>query len=112
VFNPRKIVLSYLEDDYEPLVHNNDSPIWLCAVCFSCDEFCPQDVKPHEAITYLRNLAVAKGKSPDRIRAVVEAVNKSGVSTQVARSLKARREALGLADFTEPGALPSCLFEG
>jgi len=109
-FNPRRIVLALLRGNYDELI-SKESVIWLCASCFSCDEYCPQDVKPHGVIRFLRNLAAAKGELPDNVRKVVERIERDGVSTHIARSLNKRREALGLDEFSLHGAVISRLFE-
>lgn len=36
--------------------------IWLCAVCYSCTERCPQGVRPTDVIRAIRNLAVREGR--------------------------------------------------
>lgn len=97
-FNPRSLVLSLLNGTSDGLL-TDDSPIWACCVCLSCDEYCPQDVKPHEVVVYLRNEACRRGGFPKGASLTVGRVRESGVSVAVGRGLKRRREALHLPDF-------------
>jgi len=97
-FNPRSIVLSILNGTWQRLL-KADSPIWACCVCLSCDEFCPQDVKPHEVVLWLRNRATSAGSAPQNIKVLSERVKKTGVSVAVGRSMAQRRSALNLPQF-------------
>jgi len=42
----------------------NSTTIWLCVGCETCTARCPQDVKPAEAMTAARVLALKKGVKP------------------------------------------------
>jgi len=109
-FNPRSIVLSLLDNTWTSLL-SADSPIWACCVCLSCDEFCPQDVKPHEVVAWLRNEAFRKDSAPQNITRLVGTVRSSGASVAFGRGLQRRRENLGLPEFS-PTKPPDELFSG
>ena len=108
-FNPRLIVLSLLDNTWTSLLHA-DSPIWACCVCLSCDEFCPQDVKPHEVVTWLRNEAFRNNGAPENINRLVTSVRSSGASVAFGRGLQRRRENLALPEFS-PKKPPDELFQ-
>jgi len=109
-FSPRSIVLSLLDNSWTSLL-NADSPIWACCVCMSCDEFCPQDVKPHEVVAWLRNEAFRNQKAPQKISHLVASVRSSGASVALSRALLRRRQNLGLPQFS-PAKPPPELFSG
>ncbi|MFH1421967.1 MAG: 4Fe-4S dicluster domain-containing protein [Planctomycetota bacterium] len=100
-FNPRQIVLSSLTGNINTLI-SKDSPIWLCTSCFTCSEYCPQDVNPIGTIYLLKNLAMRKGTAPEVVSLLMESVIKSGFSTAVSDSVNSRRRRLGLTDIQQP----------
>jgi len=107
-FNPRSVVLSLLNATWRKLL-TPDSPIWACCVCLSCDEFCPQDVKPHEVVVWLRNQAFGCGAVPQGVSLTVERVRRTGASVAVGRGLARRRQQAALPEFS-PQPPPSQLF--
>ena len=109
-FNPRSIVLSILNGTWQRLL-KADSPIWACCVCLSCDEFCPQDVKPHEVVLWLRNEAFRSHSAPQKVSRLVASVRSSGASVALSRALLRRRQNLQLPQFS-PAKPPSELFSG
>lgn len=52
--------------------------IWLCSLCFVCQERCPQNVRPPEVMTVLKNMAAAEGVAPPQLQKLVEALAKIG----------------------------------
>ena len=52
--------------------------VWFCSMCFLCDERCPQDVRPPEVMTVLRNMAVAEGKTPPSLQKLLELLARAG----------------------------------
>lgn len=75
-FNPRKIMkLSKL--GLKDQVLNNEF-IWLCSMCFVCQERCPQDVRPPEVMTVLRNMAAKEGLAPPNLMKLVQILAENG----------------------------------
>lgn len=75
-FNPRKIMKLArlgLKDE----VFKSDY-IWLCSMCFMCHERCPQDVKPPDVMTVLRNMAAKEGLAPSNLMKLMDTLAKSG----------------------------------
>jgi heterodisulfide reductase subunit C len=97
LFNPRQIVLTALFGDPNSLTQR-DSPIWLCASCFTCSEYCPQDVNPIGIIYLLKNLSARAGTAPESVSRLIDSVVKTGFSTSVSESTNSRRRRLGLSD--------------
>jgi len=52
--------------------------IWLCSMCFMCHERCPQDVKPPDVMTVLKNLAAKEGKAPPNLVKVLKILEENG----------------------------------
>lgn len=94
-YNPRLIMLKALMGDYDELV-SHESDIWLCSNCYNCYERCPQDVRPVEVITALKNIAVKKGSANEEINDVVKRILETGRSVPVMGSTNKLREKLGL----------------
>jgi heterodisulfide reductase subunit C len=75
-FNPRKIMkLTKLGLKNE--VFKEDF-IWLCSMCFMCHERCPQDVKPPDVMTVLRNMAAKEGLAPPNLSKLLNILSETG----------------------------------
>lgn len=75
-FNPRKI-MKLAKLGLKDLVLNNEF-IWLCSMCFICQERCPQDVRPPEVMTVLRNMAAKDGLAPPNLMKLVQILAENG----------------------------------
>ena len=95
-FNPRRIMLMCILGRHEELLQK-DSMIWECTNCYNCLERCPQDVRPAEVIVALKNLCRERGTQPEKIKYMVTAVEKSGLTGKVTPAINKIREDLGLA---------------
>ena len=73
-----------------------DPFIWLCSICFVCQERCPQDVRPPEVMTVLKNFAVKQGLVPPGIAKMVEIYKKNGSLYPIDDFIEDQREELGL----------------
>jgi heterodisulfide reductase subunit C len=92
-FNPRKIVQRFLmkREDKIP-----SSSIWLCLLCHTCIERCPQEVKPSHVIVTLRNRAAQNGDVKDYIREELNQIYETGWTIPSMPAIAKRRETLGL----------------
>jgi len=80
-FSPRRIMkLAKLGLKDEVL---RSEAIWLCSMCFLCHERCPQDVRPPEVMTVLRNMAAAEGVAPPQLQKLIELLSKIGRVYQI-----------------------------
>lgn len=52
--------------------------IWLCSLCYVCQERCPQNVRPPEVMTVLRNMAASEGVAPLQLQKLLEILAKLG----------------------------------
>ena len=75
-FNPRKI-MKLTKLGLKDHVLNNEF-IWLCSMCFVCQERCPQDVRPPEVMTVLRNMAAKEGLAPTNLMKLVQILAENG----------------------------------
>ena len=93
-FNPRRIMkltkLGLKEEVY------NNSFIWLCSLCFLCQERCPQDVRPPEVMTVLRNMAAKEGMAPPNLIKLVDILKKDGRLYAIDDFTEEEREDKGL----------------
>ena len=74
----------------------DDSLIWLCASCYTCQENCPQGVRPTEVIEALRNLAVREGRYHPSLRAKIEPIFEFGRMYEITEFENEIRESYGL----------------
>lgn len=75
-FNPRRI-MKLAKLGLKDLVLQNEF-IWLCSMCFMCQERCPQDVRPPEVMTVLRNIAADEGYAPPNLLKLIDVLSESG----------------------------------
>ncbi|MHA1682348.1 MAG: 4Fe-4S dicluster domain-containing protein [Promethearchaeota archaeon] len=93
-YNPRRIIERALLGMKENLI--NDPSIWLCTMCDTCDEVCPQNVVLTEIFTVIKNLAVKEGNVPQRYKEQSTSVWETGVSVPFMDAILRRRRDLGL----------------
>jgi heterodisulfide reductase subunit C len=99
-FNPRNIMLAVLYGMEDEVVGPN-SPVWMCSNCFTCFDRCPQDVKPVEVITALKNLMAERGIVPEGVDGLTMGVLRTGRSVLVTPLIERRRAELGLPPLPE-----------
>jgi len=75
-FNPRRI-MKLAKLGLKEEVFKSDF-IWLCSMCFMCHERCPQDVKPPDVMTVLRNMAAKEGKAPPNLVKLMSVLAENG----------------------------------
>ena len=75
-FSPRRI-MKLAKLGLKRRVYASDA-IWLCSMCFMCQERCPQDVRPPEVMTVLRNMAAKEGAAPPNLMKILGILKASG----------------------------------
>ena len=93
VFRPNKIIHMAKLGIREVL---KDDTVWLCVVCYSCREKCPQGVEVADVIRALKNMAVENGYVPAAFKEFACNILKTGLAYNVPESRIARRSTLGL----------------
>ena len=94
-FNPRRIILDTLLGGNEQLL--TQDTLWKCTLCYSCEEYCPEEVHITTIIQYLRNQAAKKGNIPDGLLEELRNLEKSGVVLPISEGLLRRRDKLHLS---------------
>ncbi len=100
-FNPRQIFLNVALGLGKELLSSTSS-IWKCTTCYTCYERCPAGVKPVEVVIALRNLAFARGKSPDLVTSIRSSILSTGIAGTVSQRSNQLRERLGLSSVKPP----------
>lgn len=95
-YNPRRIIEKSLLGLKEKLVA--DPGLWLCTLCDTCDEACPQNVMLTEIFTVLKNMAVKQGNAPEAIKAQATTLWENGITIPYNDAIIRRRKEMGLAD--------------
>lgn len=75
--------------------------IWLCSQCFLCQERCPQDVRPPEVMTVLKNMAVKAGILPQGVTKMMEIFKTTGRLYPIDDFTADEREEMGLPRLEE-----------
>ena len=94
VFRPRTIVRFAVLGLKSALF--DDGIIWLCTNCYTCQEHCPQGVRPTEVIEALRALAVAEGCFHPSLKAKIEPIFKFGRMYEITEFENETRDMYGL----------------
>jgi len=84
---------TYVYDVFSAKEPIKNPSIWWCVACHKCQEICPYDVKPLEAILGLREAALENGFGTQPFVDLVESVLSTGVSfpiTSFSTSLRAK----------------------
>jgi heterodisulfide reductase subunit C len=107
-FSPRRI-MKLAKLGLKKQVYASDT-IWLCSMCFMCLERCPQDVRPPEVMTVLRNMAVKEGDAPANLSKLLDIIKQNGRVYSIDDFTNEERGDRGLpAIETEPGFIKRIL---
>ena len=98
-YSPRRIIKRALLGMRDQVLR--DKFIWLCSACFLCQERCPQDVRPPEAMTVLKNMAVRAGILPPGVAKMIEVFKTTGRLYPIDDFTADEREELGLPRLQE-----------
>jgi heterodisulfide reductase subunit C len=93
-YRPRKI-LRMAQLGIKDQVLKSDT-IWLCAVCFTCVDHCPQDVDIAGVLRALRNIAVKEGAMPLNFKELAAAIMQTGYAYRIPESRIKKREEIAL----------------
>ena len=98
-FNPREIMLKVLYGLGDELL-GEESVLWICTNCYSCQERCPQEVKPVEVIISLKNMLADRGGCPDPVAKVIKTFEETGRTTPLSPAVDRQRAKFGLPPLT------------
>jgi heterodisulfide reductase subunit C len=98
-YNPRRIVHMALLGMREQVLTSDF--VWLCSVCYTCYERCPQDVRIPELMNAVRNIAVREGHVPQTFRVQLEQLREHGRLYEIGNYDNERRAEYGLPPIRE-----------
>ena len=98
-YNPRRIIHMALLGMREQVLTNDF--VWLCSVCYTCYERCPQDVRIPELMNAIRNIAVREGHVPQTFKTQVEKLRQHGRLYEIEDYENERRAEYGLPPIRE-----------
>jgi heterodisulfide reductase subunit C len=98
-YNPRRIIHMALLGMRDQVLASDF--IWLCSVCYTCYERCPQDVRIPELMNAIRNIAVREGHVPPTFIRQMEELREHGRLLEIADYENERRERYGLPPIQE-----------
>jgi heterodisulfide reductase subunit C len=98
-YNPRRIIHMALLGMRDQVLASEF--IWLCSVCYTCYERCPQDVRIPELMNAIRNIAVREGYVPPTFVRQMEELRAHGRLLEIADYENERRAGYGLPPIQE-----------
>ncbi|MBN1178363.1 MAG: 4Fe-4S dicluster domain-containing protein [Anaerolineae bacterium] len=98
-YNPRRIIHMALLGMREQVLNSDFA--WLCSVCYTCYERCPQDVRIPELMTAIRNVAVREGIIPATFKLQVAKLREHGRLYEIEAFENERRADYGLPPIEE-----------
>lgn len=97
-YDPREILRRSILQKQAPF---QDQTIWLCSMCFTCQERCPQGIPIADLISVTRNLSCKHQEVPQAIRVQIEALKNSGKTYPLDEFDMKKREKAGLPRLRE-----------
>ena len=108
-FSPRKI-MKLAKMGLRKQVYASDT-IWLCSMCFMCQERCPQDVRPPEVMTVLRNMAAKDGVAPLNLLKLLDILKVNGRIYTIDEFTNEERGDKGLPELDPTPEFIKCIAE-
>ena len=100
-YHPRRVIHMALLGMREQVLTSDF--VWLCSVCYTCYERCPQDVRIPELMNAVRNIAVREGIVPRTFEVQIEKLREHGRLYEIEDYENERREEYGLPPIHEDG---------
>ena len=75
---------------------------WKCSLCHHCIEVCPQDIKPGEICTALKEWSFYQHKAPEDIYKLMKSLITDGIIFPISGMTKRKREKLRLPPIKRP----------
>ncbi len=94
-YDPRQLILMSLMG-IDIVNEANRKMVFLCTMCDTCDEVCPNDIPLTHIFSVLKNMAAQRGISPfgGQGKAMIE----NGTSVPIGPAIVRRRTAMGLPE--------------
>lgn len=98
-YNPRRIIHMALLGMRQQVLTSGF--VWLCSVCYTCYERCPQDVRIPELMNAIRNIAAREGHVPQTFKTQLEKLRTHGRLYEIEDFENERRAEYGLPPVCE-----------
>jgi len=108
-YNPRRIIRMVLLGMREQVLKSKF--IWLCSTCYTCHEWCPQEMKVTEVMNALRNIASREGYAHLAYVRQIGNIRSLGRLYEIDDFDNKRREKLGLPRISTDPSEISQIFE-
>lgn len=95
-YNPRKMMERLVLGDWREVLSGR--LIWLCTLCHTCYEVCPQGVGISHIIIKLRNLATKRGMAPTELLGSAMQMAATGCVAPLTGAVERTRKQLGLPE--------------
>jgi heterodisulfide reductase subunit C len=95
-YNPRKIMEKLILGHWEEVL--SGKLIWLCTLCHTCYEVCPQGVGISHIIVELRNLAAQRRYAPVEFLLSAKQLASTGWTSPITGAVQRHRKELGLPE--------------
>ncbi|MGD2105719.1 MAG: 4Fe-4S dicluster domain-containing protein [Anaerolineae bacterium] len=108
-YNPRRIIHMALLGMRDQVLTSDF--VWLCSVCYTCYERCPQDVRIPELMNAIRNIAVREGHIPRAFTMQVQALRQHGRLYEIDDYENERRAGYGLPPIEEDAVAVNAILD-
>ena len=95
-YNPRKMMERLILGEWREVLSGR--LIWLCTLCHTCYEVCPQGVGISHIIIELRNLATKRGMAPEGFLDSAKQMAATGCVAPLTGAVERTRKQLGLPE--------------
>lgn len=93
-YNPRRMLEALARGEGEAVLAADE--LWLCTLCHTCLERCPQGVGLSHVFTRLKEIAAARGHLPESLLAELQTLYSAGRVIPLSGPIERRRAQLGL----------------
>jgi CoB--CoM heterodisulfide reductase subunit B len=97
-FQPTEIIGQLLRGEIEEVI--NDTQLWKCLECYTCQELCHSDIGMAETFRKLKELAMQAGTGPDSVASAYKTFLETG---QLGKPKESARKKLGLEPLAASG---------
>jgi heterodisulfide reductase subunit C len=98
-YNPRRIARMAVLGMKDELLKSKT--IWLCSICYTCYERCPQNVHLTEVMTALKNIAVEEGYIFPAVQMQMAMLKKFGRIYEIEEFDNKKRKRMGLPEIKQ-----------
>jgi len=94
--------LTFVYDLFEANDEKRAKIAWKCSICHHCIDVCPQDVRPGEIYTAVKEETFRQGAAPADLYAMMNKLIEDGLLFPISIGIKQKRKSLGLPPIERP----------